>query len=200
MKIEAHTGAITLPSGFVLHRTLKMDAFRASGLCESENIYNPGTPWYYHRFRDGDFEGQPLGFVVCFYENQNSRESALTHCSFAASRLFDPAKRASWDDWSLEEDAAILELNRGLLKQLLGNPHRFQKNMSEWEGFPIFQTCALYDFKWGKVWCGSEDIKSNVMDTGIGLRYIANDQWARDDYEQYRKRLPTEPFWKKWKR
>lgn len=193
MKIDSQSGAITLPGGFILDSALKIEEFRRSDLYDAENVYNPGTPWYYHRFRDGAYENHPLGFVACFYQSPHSSESVLTTCSFAASRVSTSAKGAK-QEWSLAEDARDLELNLRLLEELLGKPHDRQKNRSDWDDFPIFQSEWFYKFKWGHVWCGSEDIKTNLIDTTINLRYVANAQQAHDDYELHRKpRKPRAP-------
>ena len=157
MKINSLDGALILTSDFTLQATTKIEEFRATGLCAPGDVYNPGTPWYYHRFSNGDFEGHPLGFSVCFYQSPHSSKSVLTKCSFGASPWSEgdaPAK------WSLEVDAQSLALNLIFVKRLLGKPHQLQRNRSDWKDYPALQNCAVYNYRWGTVSCGSEDPKT----------------------------------------
>lgn len=194
LKIDAHNGAITLPGGFVLHPKMKIQDFRVSDLFNAESVFHPNTPWYYHHFSDGFFDEAPISFVVCFYENQQSGESAFVSCDFSVNKRDDSTKAAVTEVWDAEMEAQIWGCNLPLLKEMLGQPHRFQRNMTH------AQRCAVYDFAWGKIWCGSEDIKSNVMNPGASLRYFANDQWAHDDYKRYAKNLNRKSLWTRWKK
>ncbi len=197
MTINASTGAITLPSGFELNRSSEIEALRASGLCAPHDIYNPGTPWYYHRFSDGDFEGHKLGFSVCFYQSQRSPKSVLTTCSFGASPW---NKENAPPEWSLDVDAQQLELNLHVLKNLLGQPHQMKKNCQDWKDFPVLRNCAVYNFSWGGVWCGSEDPKTSQVNSSIFLAYADNQKWAHDDYKRSAPVRLMKSWWERWKR
>ncbi len=197
MKVNALDGALTLPAGFTLQTTTKIEEFRATGLCAPDAVYNPGTPWYYHRFSDGKFEGHPLNFNVCFYQNPRSSKSVLVKCSFGASPWNEsdaPAK------WSLDVDAQYLELNLILVKRLLGKPHQIQRNRSDWKNHPVLQNCAIYNYRWGTVCCGGEDPKTSLVNSSINLYYSANQQWAHQDYKGATPTQLAKSFWGRWKK
>lgn len=191
--MDVRSGAVTLPGDFALHPALRMKESRGSDLFDSQKVCNPGTPWYYHRFVDGSFEEMPLSFVVCFYENAVTHEAVLTDFSFGVVEQARAVENAKIEICDAEKDAKQLILNRRLLEQLAGKPHFYQKNMSS------SRSCAVYDYLWGRIWCGSEDIKTNMMDVDISLRYFDNTKWAHDDYNQHLKKIEN-PFWKSWKR
>ncbi|MBU1239029.1 hypothetical protein KKF84_13280 [Myxococcota bacterium] len=185
MNIDTKDGTTIIPNGLKLSTDLKLETFRAWDI-EIEKIENPGTPWYSHHFRDGCFENYPLEFVVCFYENPTTHNNMLTDFSISTSSRIDK-KSDSDETWSLENYIENLKLNKQLVRNLLGDPHKIIKNYDDC-GIPNFRSYLFYQFKWGQVWCGMQDPKHSWVYADISIRYNVNYQLAVKDYDAYRKR------------
>jgi hypothetical protein len=170
MKIDARTGQVTLPDGFVFDSTLTQTDFESQKLHDPAQVKSPGTPWTYFPFSAGEIEGHPLSATLCFYHDKL--------VSFSFQIELTPPGPKSWDNFSFEVEERMQKLHAGLFQGWFGKPHRITKMGSVDKEFPALGKVLHYNFGWGSAYCGYDERSGG---TEASLRFLPNDEWARED-------------------
>lgn len=178
MVVDAKTGTITLTSGFLLSPSTTRTNFEAARLHDPARVSNPGTPWFYFPFQDGNVDGKYLGVTPCFYK------SALVSVNFGVHHY--PESATSWENFSLETEEQAQRSHAEMLEMWFGPPHTCSPSGFQDAKFPLLHRTLGYSFVWGHAWSGFDQRAHFVS---AGLRYSKNDAWASADYDKERKHL-----------
>jgi hypothetical protein len=115
MHIDAHSGAVTLPDGFVVTATLTRDAFRQSETFANARADHAGTPpWIHYQFNAGRLDGKELLVNLQFHDQ------VLVSVSVTVD-LYPPGPK-DWSNYSLDVEAATKDFHDRLLERQLGEP------------------------------------------------------------------------------
>ena len=153
--IDADTGNVHLPNGFVITPTLTLDGFRKSWVGQNaEPNYVMNEPWNcWFRFALSAPGAQPVRVGLSFYEQM------LVSASLGIQRSY--SDDTSTEDW-LAAEARVKALHDDLLLQDLGEPTVVNKDTGE--DTPGLDQTVYYELSWGNV--------RSTFDYGGGDSYI----------------------------
>ncbi|WP_054957917.1 hypothetical protein [Paenibacillus dakarensis] len=155
--IDLITGSINISYlDFVINKDLTKEKFENS-MYFKEHLFpaedmNTGYVWY--RTSSIKFEGLPIKFSLCFYND------ALSLITFRIQDDFN--KELDWNDW---DEANELELKRKHDKLLF---EVFNREPDNHIGDPLYRT--TYNFLWGSV---ESSFNSRSGSSLISMRYYS---------------------------
>src|ERR1019366_81488 len=163
MDIDRQDGSVRLPNGFVFGSGLTQDDFRASAMFREAKSHYYGTwPWIHYSFPGGEIDGRDVLVSLCFHDQK------LVSVDLTAD-LYPPGPK-SWDNYSLQIEAATKDFHDRLLEYLFAGSAREESfhagELSKDEA--ILERPAKWPFPWGTVW-SSHDSKGGG--TSITINY-----------------------------
>lgn len=153
MRIEPETGVVHLPD-FSIEPSLRRTDLESGALRDALTPLVDNPPWMSYSLRGGVAEGARV-LVALYFEGENLRSIDVV--------ITDEPEGASWDDWSIEKEAATKERHDALCREWLGSPSE-QLRSSE----ARISDSLRFDLPWGKVWSGY-DSRSGA--SSIVIRY-----------------------------
>ncbi len=154
--IDADTGNLHLPNGFVITPTLTLDAFRHSRFGrEAKPNYVTNEPWNcWYNFVVPAPDAKPMTFGPSFHEQMLVSLTLRIDTSFALEDSMEAG---------LEAEVRIKAFHDNLLRQDLGEPTLVKKDTGE--DTPGLDYSVYYELSWGKV--------HSTFDYGGGDAYIS---------------------------
>ena len=167
--IDANTGNIHLPNGFVVTPALTLDGFRQSRFGREAKPNHPaGEKWNCW-----------FNFVLCVPDAEPIRIGLSFHKQMLVSATL--AAYSSYGDDTSEEDwlaaeARVKAFHEELLRQDLGEPNAVERDTGE--DTPGLDQSVYYQLPWGKV---HSTFNYGGGDSYISVEYANRREQARAD-------------------
>ncbi len=167
--IDATTGNVHLPNGFVITPSLTLDGFRQSRFGrEAEPNHPAGEKWNcWFDFVVRVPDAKPMRVGLSFYEQMLVSASLAIRSSYGAD--------TSTEDW-LAAEVRVKAFHEELLRQDLGVPNAVETDTGE--DTPGLDQSVYYWLPWGKV---HSTFDYGGGDSYISIEYANRREQARTD-------------------